>query len=252
MLFARPRFLQCRMYEKMIDEGTSTVSTIVDGTFVESEVSALKTLAYKSETIELPTLDINANFSLGYAQCYIDPNLIGTIKFLHKHIAFIECTGSEKYLYAFFSPNRNRINFEVELKALDTYPKTEFQIFCMSKKEFSEYMEDCELKQSWTFNQNGTGIFENENLKGIIRFGSALRPARMCVDVSSKTLPLSQRILVKSSSPEKSRAILLSLISSFSYIIEQPLDKGELKQMAFDTLSQHPKFQPDTPDGNSN
>ncbi|MBW8017109.1 MAG: hypothetical protein FVQ82_13065 [Planctomycetes bacterium] len=223
------------------------MSTTVDGTFVKSEVSAFKTLAHEPETIDIPNLDLNANFSIGYAQFYLDPNSIGKIKLLNKHFTFIECVDSVRHSYGFFPLHKNRITFEVELKALETYPKTSFQIFCMSKEEFSEYMERCYLKKSWTFNQNGTGVFENENLKGIIRFGTTVNPNTMYVDVFSKKTAMTQRVLVRTDSPEKTRESLLSLISSFSYLIEKPMDKNAIKQMAFDVLSRHPKFQAETP-----
>lgn len=241
-----PALSRCFIYYKEIASNTLRISYA--GSNEVFEVSTVTTLAHEPEIIDLPQFDLNTNFSLGYAQCYIDPNLINTIEFRFEIAVSVNSPESEKLFFGFFNPLEEDISFEDELKAMRTYPKSYFQICCMTKDEFSEYLAWCFLKTSGKFNENGFGIFENDNIKGFIRFGTAYNPAHMYVDIYSKKYSINQGITVISSSPEKTRMIILSLLSSYRYLADRPLEETALKQMVSNALSQHPKFQPDTPD----
>ena len=112
----------------------------------------------------------------------------------------------------------------------------------MPEHEFREYMISCFLKTAYMYNQNGIGIFENNNIKGVVGFGAVHEPYRMVADVYSKDTAIAQTIMVRSDSPEKTEEILLSILSSYTYLIEQPLDDDALNEIIVDSLGSHPLF----------
>lgn len=244
---------QCFSYYKVFGSPTSRIAN-KEGKVCE--VSTLNTLSYKPKKIEFPSSDSNTNLSLGYAKFVLEPKEIIKIELRGFMLAF-ECEG---YSIVFFPPKKPRVfsdieyvtsfkrellpedAFDAQVKIANTLPKTYLQIFFMSKYEFNEHMTFCFLKTAYLHNQNGIGIFENDTIKGVIGFGAAHQPYQMVADVYSKDTSIAQEILVTSDSSKKTEAILFLILSSYKYLIEQPLDDTALKEAIIGAFSSHPLF----------
>jgi hypothetical protein len=218
------------------------------------EGSVLNTLSLIPLEIKLDHLSSEAVFSLGYAVVCIDQNEIQEIKVRN---ASIDVKG-DKYSILFRPPfeavkttdlalehsyDKRAVlkilpddPFDAEVKIAQTLPKTFFQICFMSSEEFGGYMTRCFLKTVDRFNQKGIGIFETDNIKGLLGFGDASRPQQMLAMVFSKNSAVSQGIIVTSDSPERTKDIMFSLLSSYTYLIEEPPDEPTLNKLISDAL----------------
>jgi hypothetical protein len=247
------RIRQCFSYHKVFASDTSRIAN-KEGKICE--VSTLNTISHKPQRIELSSRASNTNLSLGYAGLALELKEIIKIRLSGLTLIF-ECKG---YSIGFLPPKKPRAfsdveyvtyfdrellpgdAFDAQVKIANILPKTYLQIFFMPKHEFNEYMTFCFLKTANMYNQNGIGIFENDNIKGVIGFGAAHMPYQMVADVYSKNTSVAQEIMVMSDSAEKTKTILFSILSSYKYLIQQPLDDTALKEAIVGALSSHPLF----------
>ncbi len=271
LLISIPRFIRCCSFYKLTSEScriTSDTGQIV-------EFGYLKTLGQKPVIIEFPKVTPAPNFSIGYAQFYIDPNTIRTIRFAEPHMAiFIDCYD---YHLGFLAPavpakmfnSRTKEAaklpgkaaglfklmtedlFEAHVKISSALPRTYFQIFFMSDDNYAEYSTLCLFKTMLIHNDNGIGIFRTNTTKGIVRFGAVDKPSQMLAEVFSKDACLSQDIVVTSKSPEKSKAALLSLLSTYTLLIDKVPEEPALRKAILDNLATHPNFAFNRPPGPS-
>ena len=244
---------QCFSYYKVFVSQTSRI-TNKEGKVCE--VSKLNTISHKPQKVEFSSSDSNTNLSLGYARFVLEPKKLIKIR-LSGLVLIFECEG---YTIGFLPPKKPRAfsdieyvtyfkrellpedAFDSQVKIANTLPKTYLQIFLMPKYEFNKHMMFCFLKTAYMHNQNGIGIFENDNIKGIIGFGAVHAPYAMVADVYSKDTAIVQEILVTSDSSEKTKTILFSILSSYKYLIEQPLDDTALEKAIIGALGSHPLF----------
>ncbi len=250
-----PGLSRCYFYHRFI-AGHSTRYGNSEGKIWE--VSTLDTLAQKAVKFEIKPSYAKNNFSLGYAEFYLDQNDVCEITIVNEQIVSIKC---DTYFIGFLPPtepidlspdnnNQSQLTpefppkdfYQAQVKAAYACPKTYFQIFFMSGYEFAEFMYLCMLKTMFINNQNGIGIFETDKIKGLIEFGEVQSPNKMVIDLYSADSAISQEIIVKSDSPEKTKDIILSLLSSYRYLIEKPLNESDLQQLILDKLSSHPLF----------
>lgn len=247
------RIYQCFSYYKVF---VSQTGRIANKEGKVCEVSKLNTISHKPQKVELSSSDSNNNLSLGYASLALELKEIIKIRLSGLTLLF-ECKG---YSIGFLPPKKPRAfsdveyvtyfnrellpedAFDAQVKIANTLPKTYLQIFFMPKHEFNEHMTFCFLKTVYMYNQSGIGIFENDNIKGVIGFGAVHDPYRMVADVYSKDTSIAQEILVMSDSSEKTETILFSILSSYKYLIEQPLDDTALEEAIIGALGSHPLF----------
>ena len=224
----------------------------------------MNTISHKPVKIEIPPSNCKNNFSLGYAEFCLDQNDVCEITIVKEQIVSIKCG---TYFMCFLPPtkridlppdNKNHSKlgrelmpndfYQIQLKAAYASPKTYFQVFSMWTDEFAEYMTLCMFKTMYTANQNGIGVFETDKIKGLIGFGEVIFPNKMVVDLFSADSAIYQNIVIRSDSPEKTREIVLALLSSYTYLIEKPLNDSELQQLIFNTICLHPLFHEDNPE----
>lgn len=257
-----PGLSRCYYYHKVIAGSIDRVSNSTDGKVWE--ISALNTISHKPVKIELHSSYSQNNFSIGYAEFYLDQNDVCEIRIVNEQILLIKCDtynigilpptepislvpDSNNHLMSKMESLPNDF-YQAQIKAAYVGPKTYFQIFCMSREEFSEYMELCLLKMMISTNENRIGIFEIDRIKGLIGFDDVRFPNKMVIDLYSADSNISQEIIVNSDSSEKSREIVSTLLSSYKYLIEKPLNDFDLQKVIFDKIGTHPLFRKDNPE----
>jgi hypothetical protein len=257
-----PGLSRCSIYYKLIASNIDRIGTV--GEDKVWEVSALKKISHKPIKIEIQPSSSKNNFSLGYAEFYLDQNDVCEITIINEQIVLIKC-----YTYSIgFLPPAESITvaddinkhseakpellpkdfYQARVKAAYVGPKTYFQIFFMPTNEFAEYLTLCMIKLMFSTNESSIGIFETDRIKGLIGFGGMRLPNRIFIDLYTADSKISQEIIVNSDSPEKTREIALSLLSSYNYLIEKPLNDSVLTQVIFDKVSVHPLFRKDNPE----
>jgi hypothetical protein len=255
-----PSLLRCYMYHKFIADRIDRFGNSEGNWYV----SALNTISHKPVKIEIPPSNYKNNFSLGYAEFYLDQNDVCEITIINEQMVLIKC---DTYGIGFFPPTETIVLpsdkndhskskpeslpkdlYQALVKAAYAGPKTYLQIFSMPTYKFNEYMELCMFKTMFGNNQNGIGIFETDRIKGLIGFGEVQFPNKMVINVFSADSAINQNIVVRSDSPEKTRKIVMALLSSYNYLIEKPMNDSDLQKVIFDKVSVHPLFRKDNPE----
>lgn len=223
----------------------------------------LVNLSGKPSRLEVPQDNNNPVLSLGYARVGIPPESIGMITCIgdaktHIVVATNEC----KFLFippcsstwSILDPNSVRTSrlpsifrydpfgYNFGVRAANTMPKGYATIFFMHPQEFLEYLILAAAKAQEVMNQNGVGYFETEYIRGIIHFGDIKRPGIFFVTVYSKEANILQNIRVSFNDPAKSKKALLSLLSSYRFVVTKIPDEDTLQQLIITEIRKHDKF----------
>jgi len=226
-IYLAPRIMACYLYHKMI-----------------SRSLALETLSIKPQQVKLPEPNNSCVFSLGFAEMPLCPNSISSIRY-NKGTGLICRNDSNSITYFFLLPeNPAEITYDLQVKTANAMPINYSEIFF--SKPSSIY---CRIRSAYifkvsnTFNQNGIGLFETENIKGIIHFGAKNYPYTLMADIFSKDGNISQSIMILSKSPEKGKEAMFSLLSSYWFTISQVKDSNFLDELIINQLSSNSKFE---------
>lgn len=228
---------------------------------VLSRPDGLANLSGKSSTLEIPQDNNTPILSLGYAFANVPSESINAITVISDESIVV---ATEEFKLAFFPPwastwstDSNSIqssslpstlakgpfSYEFGVKAANTLPKTCIEIFFMHPKEFMEYLTLAGAKAMNVMNQNGISNFETENIRGIVRFGQRKYPGVFAVEVFCKEANICQYIRVISKDPVKSKEVLLTLLSSYKFIISEVPDEDSLRELILTEITKHEKFQ---------
>jgi hypothetical protein len=238
-IYLIPRIMICNSYHKMI-----------------SRPLALETLSIKPQIINLPEHKESCLFSLGFAEMSLCPDSINAVRY-HKRLGLICKTDSNSFTYNFLFPQdsvdvndwaQKRIFgikdfYDLELSTVNAQPWTYSRIF-LSKpcKSMPYILLLAKFKISDSFNERGIGLFETDNIKGFIGFGTKKNPCGIKADIFSKDGKIEQTVVVQSDSAEKSKEALFSLLSSYRFMISSPEDVNVLDEMVMAEFSDNNKF----------
>jgi hypothetical protein len=244
VIYSLPRVMACYLYYSLT-----------------SKPLALETLSIKPQKIELPQPTRRCVFSLGYAESPLCPDSIYALK-CTKGTGLTCKADLNSITYFFLLPNRSpevdviakysiygiKDYYSLQLKIAEATPKSYSEIFFSKPSDSVLYVMLLALfKAEDIFNQNGLGIFESDNIKGFIRFGAKENPCAIQAEVFSKDGKITQCIEVVSESPEKSKNSLLSLLSSYRFILSDIPDVNILDNIIISQLSNNDKFEIEEP-----
>ncbi len=221
-----------------------------------SEPLAMETLSIKPQIIELSQPNNSCVFSLGFAFVPLCPDSISSIRYT-KDTGLIFKTDSNSITYYFLLPDRpldvNEIT-KYSKGSIKDYYDLQVRIASLTLKKYSEIFFnphkmwlDIILARFKTdpFNQRGIGLFETDNIKGIIRFGPKNNPCSLMVEIFSNDGNITQLITVASESPQKSKEALFSLLSSYQFTISQVPEINFLDELIVNELGGNSKFKID-------
>jgi hypothetical protein len=211
-----------------------------------SKPLALETLSIKPQQLELPEPNNSCVFLLGFAETPLCPNSISSIRY-DKGTGLICKTDSNSIKYYFLPPeNPAEITYDLLVKTANTMPIKYSEIFFSKPRSIYYRIGSAYIfKVSDVFNQRGIGLFETERIKGIIRFGTKNNPYNIKADIFSKDGNVTQSVVVGSESPEKSKAAMYNLLSSYQFTISEANDSNVLDKLIMDQLSGNSKFEID-------
>ena len=229
---------------------------------VLSSRDGLANLSGKPSTLDIPQDNNIPNLSLGYALASVPSESINAITVIDDSFITV---ATDKFKLSFSPPwasilsttDSNSIqssslpsilakdprSYEFGTKAANTMPKTYIDIFFMHPKEFLEYLILAGAKAMNVMNQNGISNFEAENIRGIVRFGQRKSPGVFAIEVFSKETNICQDITIISKDPAKSKEVLLSLLSSYKFLISEVPDEDSLRELILTEIKKHEKFQ---------
>jgi len=238
-VFLGPGMIRYTAYKKLISNPrASTVLSIIP------------------QTIDIPQVETESVLSLGYVEISIYPNDVNEIKIFDGCIV-IDCNiigfgflqpVNMNYQDVNHSAPSNLSSHESEfiedfyafaVKSANIQPKSWLDIVTMTSEQFAEYFPLVWYKVSRYNSQNGILIFDTPETKGLIYLGEYSKPGRIEVEVHSKRSKLSQTIIVKSDSPQKSKDALLSLLASYKLLITEELEMEDLQEMMLQGLANH-------------
>jgi hypothetical protein len=223
----------------------------------------LANLSGPTQTFNVP-IDNNApTFSLGYAQVGIDPLLIRALNYVGDTRADIVIDCNE-YSLMLFSPwasappsiqrgwvrsaglahvmTDDPSGYIFAARAAATMPETYTRIFFMRQKRFDEYIALAAVKSQNVMNRNGTGVFENEHVRGIVRFGRTALPRCFEVQIFSKDSAIGHTAFVFADSPQKIKESLAALLSPYRFLVAQPPDRDTLRGLISTEIERHNSF----------
>ena len=225
--------------------------------------SGLANLSGKVSKLDIPSNYDMPVLSLGYAQFGIRPDSVTAIK-CTKHLEAGVIMLSDECNILFLGPwssnwsatdaNSNGFSrvptifhydpfgYDFGSEAARAMPKTYIGIFFMEPRKFLEYLLLASAKSQNVMNQNGIGIFEAEHIRGIIRFGQAKSPGAFSVEVFSKQSNIIQDIRIVSNDPQKSKKVLLSILASYKFLIDEVPDEHTLQELVRSEIEKHDKF----------
>jgi hypothetical protein len=231
---------------------------------VISSPDGLANLSGKFSKLDIPN-NSGPVLSLGFAYVGIEPNSINLISYwkdvnsINVYIDSNDCrflinwpwattwsTTDSNSIRSSSLPSiltKDPFGYEFGVKAANTMPKTYIEIFFMHPKEFLEYLTLAGAKAQNVMNQNGISNFETENIRGIVRFGQRKSPGVFAIEVFCKEANICQDIRVISKDPAKSKEVLLSLLSSYKFLISEVPDEDSLKELILSEITKHDKFQ---------
>jgi hypothetical protein len=229
---------------------------------VLSSPNGLANLSGKPSTLEIPQDNNIPILSLGYALAGVPSESINAIKVIGDSSIIV---ATEEFKLSFVPPwastwsttdsnsiqssslpsilAKDPFSYEFGVKAANTIPKSYLKIFFMHPKEFLEYLILASAKAQNVMNQNGISNFETENIRGIVRFGQRKNPGVFAIEVFSKEANICQDIRIISKDPAKSKEALLSLLSSYKFLISEVPDENSLRELILKEIKKHEKFQ---------
>jgi len=239
-----PGIMRYRLYHKMI-----------------SNPDLCKNLSENPFNIIFPTAINDEPFSIGYAQTYIPQNEIKSIQLKH-NMLYVQC---ENYGIMFMPPLTNKSSkytaveilngiklektiknpqqeYDWNLKTEKTLPSDDWTILMQSKDDFEKYFHLALFKTMDSARQNGIGLFQNENIKGIIHFGSEKKPTTVKAQVYSATQQITQDIFVESDNPDISANIIIDLLANYRFTINDPPQDKKLQDMIIAKFDNNTKF----------
>lgn len=128
------------------------------------------------------------------------------------------------------------------LKVVSTMPKKYYEIFLQPPEAFKEYMWLAISKGINFCINDEIAIVEAEYVNGIIYFGRPKEPGKVHAEIYSKKSNIGQGIHLCSASLEKSKKDMLSLVSSYRFVIPQVPDEDALHSMIVREIEKHDKF----------
>jgi hypothetical protein len=230
VFYAAPRITNCWLYHELIS----------------SEPQNLEILSVKPQKIELPPPNRSCVFPLGYAQTPLCPDYMSSILYIQGVRIVCRCDSS-RITYSFFLPeNPAEATYEMLVEAANVMPINYFEMFFSKPRSiYYRIMSAYILKVSQPCNRRGIGLFETENIKGLISFGLKDNPCVLHAEIFSKDGNVSQEITVFSESPQKSKEALLSLLSSYRFTITQTPEINYLDELIINELGDNSKFKID-------
>lgn len=235
---------------------------------IASKPDKLKHLSAPCFEIKLPDEQQSMNgISIGYTQVPTDSANIERIKFYEELGVIVIDSNSVSYLFmspwetSKSEPNSEELLAEpalidsnwqpipseelysIYLKTAQTMPKKYWEIFMMNGQEFKTYVVRATLKTVESYNYKGIGVFETDQIKGLLRFGSADSPSTMYAIVFSKQSDITQGIRVKSDFEGKSEDAMFSLLSSYRFLITELPEQDQLCQSISSELEKHDTFE---------
>ncbi len=218
--------------------------------------------------IQLPKARISTGISLGYAKTSIEPTATQLIKFIeHLDCVVLESNSVSTIFEQPWDtskssdplPSDPRIPppliefrwrplpsnelFRHNLDAARIKPKGYIELFIMSNRRFSNYMELAITKTMMPYTQQGIGVFETEHVKGLICLGHHETPGILYADVYAKQSNVMQSITVKSDSAETSKHTLFSLLTSYEFVISEIPETDKLRQLIKSNLEKYETFE---------
>jgi hypothetical protein len=210
---------------------------------IKDHPGAFSTLGTIPTRLDLPSVSADDGLALGYAKTNIDPQTIQRISYPN-NVVIIECNDCE---YFFVTPQAtpndipvesqgwtlferkeftallelpNKDFFEFQVRALSVQPKTYSEIFHMRHEEFDCYFLSAFYKSFLLRPGESFGVFETDYTKGIVRFSENQVPPKIAADIYSKDASINQMIVLRASSLEKARQVLLTLLASYQFTID--------------------------------
>ncbi len=224
-----------------------------------SRPGALAVLTLSPVRVDLPQNAGEPNISLGYARFRLDPEAIRSIERRgnDKSVVQIEV---ESAWFLFMSPSANTplkldepvarafpnapvSQYDLMLRVARAAPKTWLELFLMPEGRFQVYLAEAVGKSATPRNEQGIGLFENDEIAGIIHFGEAARPGSLNAEVFSRRGDIAQGILLKAETTEEGLKRLQEILGSFSFTMERvPEGREDIGKLIFDALRGHPKL----------
>ncbi len=240
VIYSIPRITFCCIYHNIV-----------------SKPLALETLSIKPRKIVLPEPNQSCVFSLGFADIPLCHNSINSISYRPEY-GLICRTDSNCLTYFFLLPDSplevNTITkysicdikdyYDLQVKAANAMPVKYSEIVFSDPCVMVPYIVPFALfKVNNHLNQKGIGLFESEDIKGLIRFGTKNNPCSIQAEIFSKDGNITQCITILSDSPAKSSEALLALLSSYRFTISQVKDSNFLDELIINQLSGNSKFE---------
>ena len=229
---------------------------------VLSRPNALANLSGKPGTLEIPQDSNTPILSLGYALANVPSESINAITVVDDSSIIV---ATEEFKLLFIPPwastwsttdsnsirsstlpsifSKDPFGYDFGFKAANTMSKSYFEIFFMQPKEFMEFLFLASAKAQNVMNQNGISTFETKNIRGIVRFGLRKSPGVLAIEVFCKEANICQDIRIISQDPAKSKEVLLSLLSSYKFLISEVPDENSLRELILTEIKKHEKFQ---------
>jgi hypothetical protein len=133
--------------------------------------------------------------------------------------------------------------FDWSVRVARTMPMRYSEVFGAEPDEFKEYLILSMAKAVGFIRARRVGIFEGEHIGGLVRFGVGGRDGEINAEIYSKNSSVWQNIRVRSDSAKKSKEALMSLLSSYRFVVAEVPEEEDLEELVLSAIGGHPKFE---------
>lgn len=224
-----------------------------------SRPGAFAVLSMSPIRVDLPRNTGEPNLSVGYARFRLDPESIRSIERRgnDKTVVQITIEGAELLFMqpvgnnplelddsaALAFPNGPGTYHDRTLQVAAAAPKKWLELFFMPEKRFQVYLAEAVVKTITPRNDLGIGLFETDEITGIIHFGEASNMGGLSAEVFSRKGDIAQGILLRAATKEEGLKRIQEILGSFQFTTEHaPERREDIAKLIFEALRGHPKF----------
>ncbi len=222
-----PRFLRCNLYSKII-----------------SNPDARRNLAAHVKPIQVDYSKHTDTLEIGYGHAALPVGWIARITRQHGAILINPEDEESLVLMPPFYDSQLSADgdYSWTLAAAQTTEVAMAEVFFMSFSDFETLFSRTLAKANNGLNENGIGVFETDNIRGIIRYGARDTPGCINVAVWSKHGEVCQGIIIRATSSERALQLAQCVLFHLQYSVDHVPPTSELKRMIDNAITKNERF----------
>lgn len=198
-------------------------------------------LASRPSDIELSYADATMPFAMGYARTALPAGWSRSISIQGSAVHLVGQADERVVLMppCFDTSLSDDGNYSEVLATTRVERVPLSALLTMSPRDFRLLAGRTYVKALNSYNANGIGHFETDDVRGIIRFGSGKAPGDVVVEVWSKSGRISQGMLIRTQDAAAAFRLARCVLCNLSYTVDRVPSEGELQKFLQDEVQGH-------------